>query len=125
VVYPSAFLDGDGKPLDAAHRYALRFEKGELPPAQATWSVAMYDPAGYYVPNALNRYALSAWMPLEHNADGSLDIYLQTDSPGADKEANWLPAPASGPFNLTVRIYWPTDAVLSGSYKLPPVRKVP
>ena len=57
----------------------------------------MYDPEGYYVPNALNRYALSAWMPLKYNADGSLDLYLQTDSPGADKEANWLPAPASGP----------------------------
>jgi hypothetical protein len=124
VVYPTAFLDGNDQPLDAANRYVLHFEKDQLPPAQATWSVAMYDPAGYYVPNALNRYALSAWMPLQYNADGSLDIYLQTDSPGADKEANWLPAPASGPFNLTVRIYWPTAAVLDGTYKLPPVRKV-
>jgi hypothetical protein len=124
VVYPTAFLDEDDEPLDAANRYVLHFEKDELPPGQATWSVAVYDPAGYYVPNALNRYALSAWMPLEYNADGSLDLYLQTDSPGADKEANWLPAPASGPFNLTVRIYWPTDAVLNGTYNLPPVKRV-
>jgi hypothetical protein len=84
----------------------------------------MYDPAGYYVPNALNRYAISAWMPLSYSSDGSLDLYLQTDSPGADEEANWLPAPARGPFNLTVRIYWPRNEVLDGSYNLPPVRKV-
>jgi hypothetical protein len=124
VVYPTAFLDGKDQPLDATHRYVLHLENSQLPPAQATWSVAMYDPAGYYVPNALNRYALSAWMPLRYNADGSLDIYFQTDSPGAYKEANWLPAPASGPFNLTVRIYWPTPVVLDGTYKLPPVKKV-
>ena len=68
----------------------------------------MYDPQGYYVPNAINRYNLAMWMPLQYNADGSLDLYIQAASPGADKEANWLPAPASGPFNLTVRIYWPT-----------------
>ena len=59
-----------------------------------------------------------------YNADGSLDIYIQTNSPGADKEANWLPAPDIGPFNLTVRDYWPKEAMLDGTYKLPPVKKV-
>ena len=122
VVYPTAFMDGDGKPLDGANRYVLHFDEGQTPPANATWSVSMYDPQGYYVPNAIDRYNVAPWMPLAYNADGSLDIYIQAASPGEEKESNWLPAPASGPFNLTVRIYWPTDAVLDGTYKLPPVR---
>jgi hypothetical protein len=84
----------------------------------------MYDPQGYYVPNAINRYNLAMWMPLKYNADGSLDMYIQPVSPGADKEANWLPAPTSGLFNLTVRIYWPTQGVLGGTYKLAPTKKV-
>jgi hypothetical protein len=124
VSYPTAFLDGDEKPLDAANRYVLHFDKGQTPPTNVTWSVSMYDPQGYYVPNAINRYNLAAWMPLRYNDDGSLDLYIQSAPPGADKEGNWLPAPASGPFNLTVRIFWPTQAVLDGSYKLPPIRKV-
>jgi hypothetical protein len=74
------------------------------------------------VPNALNRYNLAAWMPLNYNPDGSLDFYLQTSSPGPDKEANWLPAPASGPFNLVVRIFWPKESALAGTWKMPGVR---
>jgi hypothetical protein len=122
VVYPTAFLDAHDKSLDAANRYVLHFGKDQLPPTQATWSVSMYDPDGYYVSNAINRYALSAWMPLKYNADGSLDIYLQTDSPGADKEANWLPAPKQGPFNLTIRVYWPKPEVLDGTWNPPGVK---
>lgn len=124
VVYPTAFIDGEDKPLDGANRYVLHFDKGQTPPTNATWSVSMYDPNGFYVPNPINRYNLAKWMPLQYNADGSLDLYIQATSPGADKEANWLPAPAKGPFNLTVRNYWPTEKVLKGTYKLPPVRKV-
>ena len=74
------------------------------------------------VPNAINRYNLAAWMPLKYNSDGLLDMYIQPRL--QDKEANWLPAPATGQFNLTVRDYWPTQAVLDGAYKLPPVKKV-
>ena len=88
VVYPTAFIDGDGKPLNGADRYVLHFDKNQTPPANATWSVSMYDPQGFYVPNAINRYNLAAWMPLKYNADGSLDLYIQASSPGADKEAN-------------------------------------
>ena len=125
VVYPTAFADGDGKPLDGANRYVLHLDKGGLPPTNATWSLSMYDAAGYYVPNAIDRFNLAAWMPLKFNADGSLDILIQAGSPGAEKFANWLPAPASGPFSLTVRNYWPKEAALDGSYKIPPVRKSP
>jgi hypothetical protein len=122
VVYPTAFLDGDGKPLDGTNRYVLHFDEGQTPPTNATWSVGMYDPDGYYVPNAIDRYHLAAWMPLKPNDDGSLDLCLQAEPPDEGKQSNWLPAPSSGPFNLTVRNYWPTDEVLDGTYSLPPVR---
>ena len=124
IAYPTAFDDGDNKPLDAANRYVLHFDKGQTPPANVSWSISMYDPQGYYVPNKVNRYNLAAWMPLKDNADGSLDIFIQSASPGTDKEANWLPAPASGPFNLVIRAFWPKEAMLDGSYKVPPVKKV-
>jgi hypothetical protein len=122
ISYPTAFDDGNSKPLDSAHRYVLHFDKGQTPPANVSWSLSIYDPQGFYVPNALNRYSLAAWMPLQYNADGSLDFYIQTVSPGPDKEANWLPAPASGPFNLVVRIFWPKESALDGSWKMPGVR---
>lgn len=124
VVYPTAFKDGGGKPLNGANRYVLHFDKGQTPSTKATWSVSMYDPDGYYVPNDIDRYHVAPWMPLKYNADGSLDIYIQAASPDQDKTSNWLPAPASGPFNLTVRIYWPMDVVLDGTYTLPPVKAV-
>jgi hypothetical protein len=79
---------------------------GTVPPADAFWSVTLYDAEGYQVPNPLNRFAVSSWMPFKYNADGSLDLYFQNESPGADKEANWLPAP-KGAFNLTLRLYAP------------------
>ena len=123
VVYPTAFLDGEDKPLDGANRYVLHLEKGQTPPTNATWSVSMYDPQGYYVPNAIDRYNLAMWMPLQYNADGPLDLYVQPGSPGADREANWLPSPANGPFSITVRINWPKQEVLDGTYKLPPLKR--
>jgi hypothetical protein len=76
------------------------------------------------VPNPLDRYDLAAWMPLKCNPDGSLDLYIQAESPGADKEANWLPTPKGGPFNITIRNYWPKASVLDGMYKLPGIRPV-
>jgi hypothetical protein len=124
IQYPTAFDDGDNKPLDAAHRYVLHFDKGQTPPTNVGWSISMYDPQGYYVPNTINRYNLAAWMPLAYNADGSLDIFIQTEPPGAEKQSNWLPAPASGPFNLVIRDFWPKEAILDGTYKVPPVKKV-
>ena len=76
------------------------------------------------MPNGINRYNVAAWMPLHYNNDGSLDLYIQATSPGADKESNWLPAPPGGAFSLTVRDYWPAGSVRDGTYKLPPARRV-
>jgi len=104
AVYRSAYVDGTDRPLNGANRYVLHFDKGQEPPVRAFWSVTMYDPDSFFVANPLNHYALSSWMPFKRNADGSLDLYIQKDSPGKDKEANWLPAPASD-FNLTMRLY--------------------
>ena len=123
-VYPSAFVDGDGHALDAAYHYVIHFPKDKLPPsASDVWSISQYRD-NFYVPNALNRYGILSSMPLKYNADGSLDIYIQAKSPGADKESNWLPAPPSGMFNLTTRIYQPRQEILDGSYEMPPVTKV-
>jgi hypothetical protein len=123
TVYPTAYADGDGAPLDCANRYVLHFDKGQLPPTNATWSVSQYQ-GNFYVPNAINRYAIAPWMPLTYNADGSLDVYVQAESPGKDKESNWLPIPSSGLFNVTIRNYWPKQEALDGTYKVPPIKKI-
>jgi len=123
AVYPIASVDGSGDPLDGSKTdYVLHFEKSEIPPVDAFWSVTVYDNDGYPVPNSLNRFALSSWMSLARNADGSLDLYIQHESPGADKEANWLPAPA-GPFNLTMRLYAPRPEILVGKWVPPAITK--
>jgi hypothetical protein len=120
AIYPLNLTDDAGKPLDGAGRYTLHFGKGDMPPANAFWSVTLYDNEGFQVGNSLNRFAVSSWMPFKHNADGSLDLYFQNESPGADKEANWLPAP-KGPFNLTMRLYAPRPEALTGKWNPPPV----
>ena len=122
AVYPLNLGDDSGKPLDGANRYTITFEKGATPPVNAFWSITLYDPDGFQVPNSLNRFAVSSWMPFKYNADGSLDLYFQNESPGKDREANWLPAP-KGPFNLTMRLYAPKSEVLTGKWTPQPVVK--
>ena len=122
AIYPLNLADEEGRPLDGANAYVLRFEKGAAPPAGAFWSVTLYDDQGYQAPNSLNRFALSSWMPFKLNPDGSLDLHVQSESPGADRQANWLPAP-KGPFNLTMRLYAPKGEALTGKWNSPPVRK--
>jgi hypothetical protein len=122
-IYPSSLGDETGKPLDGANKYTLHFDKGQTPPADAFWSVTLYDAEGFQVGNPLNRFNLSSWMPLKYNADGSLDLYLQNGSPGKDKEANWLPAP-KGAFNLLLRLYSPRSDALTGKWNPPPVTRV-
>jgi hypothetical protein len=122
AIYPINLADDTGKPLDGANRYVLHFESSALPPVNAFWSVTLYDAEGYQVPNSLNRFAVSSWMPFHYDPDGSLDLYFQNESPGADKEANWLLAP-KGPFNLTMRLYAPKSDALTGKWNPPPVTK--
>jgi hypothetical protein len=123
AIYPLNLGDDAGRPLDGANKYVLHFEKGAMPPVDAFWSVTLYDPAGFQVANSLNRFAVSSWMPLKYNPDGSLDLYFQNESPGTDKEANWLPAPKGG-FNLTMRLYAPKSDALTGRWNPPPVTRV-
>lgn len=122
AIYPLNLADEEGKPLDGANAYVLRFEKGAAPPAGAFWSVTLYDDQGYQTPNRLNRFALSSWMPFKLSPEGSLDLHIQSKSPGADREPNWLPAP-KGPFNLTMRLYAPKGEALTGKWNPPPVRR--
>ena len=97
--------------------------QGRTPPVNAFWSVTLYDTEGFQVAERLNRFAVSSWMPFKYNADGSLDLYFQNESPGKDKEANWLPAP-KGAFNLTMRLYAPKSDALTGKWNPPPVTRV-
>jgi hypothetical protein len=122
AIYPLNLGDDTGKPLDGANKYVIHFEKGATPPVNAFWSITLYDADGFQVPNALNRFAVSGWMPFKTNVDGSLDIYFQNESPGKDKEANWLPAP-KGAFNLTMRLYSPKADALTGKWNPPGVHR--
>jgi hypothetical protein len=120
AIYLGCSRDSGGEALDGAHRYTLHFAKGEIPPAQAFWSLSLYDAQGYFAANPLKRFAIGDRDQLKFNADGSLDLYIQHESPGADKESNWLPAPA-GVFNLALRIYWPEEQVIKGEWVPPAI----
>jgi hypothetical protein len=122
AIYPLNLADEAGKPLDGSSAYVLHFNKGAMPPVDAFWSITLYDSEGFQVANSLNRFAVSSWMPFKFDPDGSLDLYFQSANPGADKEANWLPAP-KGPFNLTMRLYAPKSDALTGKWDPPPVTK--
>jgi hypothetical protein len=123
AIYPMNLADADGKPLDGENNYTITFEKGAMPPVNAFWSITLYDAAGFQVGNPLDRFAVSSWMPFAYNADGSLDLYIQNESPGTDKEANWLPAPKE-PFNLLMRMYAPQSDALTGRWNPPAVKAV-
>lgn len=122
AVYPMCVADADGKPLKAENDYVLHFAKEEVPPVGAFWSLTMYDAQGYQVANPLDRFAIGNRDALKYNADGSLDIYIRHDSPGNEKESNWLPAPKSGAMSPTMRLYAPNAQVLDGRWNPPPIR---
>lgn len=127
AVYPTSESNAEGKKYSGANKYVLHFEKGQTPPANAFWSVTMYNAAYFFVDNPLNKYTVSPRNNLKYNADGSLDLYIQNESPGKDKEANWLPAPKDE-FVLMMRLYWPKEtdpSIINGSWKIPPVKVVP
>lgn len=125
AVYPTSQKDANGDDYDGANNYVMHFDKGLLPPAKGFWSLTMYNSKYFFVENPLNRYSISARQDLKPNADGSVDLYIQNKSPGPDKEANWLPAPADK-FILMLRLYWPNPddpSILDGSWKIPAVKK--
>jgi hypothetical protein len=126
ALYPMLATDSDGQKLDTGvNRYTLTFPAGQMPPANAFWSVTMYDgKTQLLIENPINRYLINSPMlpDLKKNADGSLTIRIQKDSPGKEQEANWLPAPNGPPF-IVMRLYWPKDAALNGSWKPPAVQR--
>jgi hypothetical protein len=124
TVYPAAVTDSRGRTLRGRFRYRVRFPRGKLPPADAFWSLTMYDASGYLHPNALHRYAIGDRTPgLRRGRDRSLTLRIQHARPGGRASANWLPAPA-GRFRMILRIYEPRGSVLRGTWRPPPVRRV-
>ncbi len=123
AVYLQNICDVDGKPLTGSNKYVLHFAKDEIPPVTAFWSITLYDKDGFPTVNSLDRLALSDFDELKYNADGSLDLYFQHESPGKDMEPNWLPAP-TGDFTLMMRLYVPTAKVLDGRWAPPAIKKV-
>jgi hypothetical protein len=122
AVYPLLNVDADGDPTTGNHDYVIHFDAGDLPPANAFWSVTMYDAEGFQVANELDRFAIGDRDALTFDADGSLNLYVQHANPGPEKESNWLPAPL-GPLGVTMRLYAPKAEVLDGRWSPPLVRK--
>jgi hypothetical protein len=120
AVYPRATLGANGQPFNGANRYVIQFAKGQLPPVRAFWSISMYNASQFFVKNPIQRYAIGDRDKLNFNGDGSLTLYVQNDSPGKDKESNWLPAPKDN-FSLFMRLYWPKKEILEGNWKPPAV----
>jgi hypothetical protein len=125
AVYPTGFTDADGKEFSSDNRYTLHFNKEQLPPVRAFWSLTMYNEKQLFAANPIDRYAIGDRDKLAFNPDGSLDLYIQRASPGREEEPNWLPAPASGPFTMNLRLYWPKADVLDGTWMPPAVRREP
>ena len=126
AIYPVSQKEAEGRKYSGANKYVMRFAEGQLPPAHGFWSLTMYDSSWFFVNNPINRYAISPRQNLKSNPDGSTDLYIQKESPGPDKESNWLPAPADD-FILLLRLYWPDESdpsIIDGSWKIPPVTKV-
>jgi hypothetical protein len=124
AVYISDSTDSRGAQLNGSMHYQMHFPSGKLPPVRAFWSVTAYDKDGYFIANALNRYAIGDRDKLKFNPDGSLDLYIQDQNPEGDHEANWLPS-GDGIFNLTLRLYWPEATILNGGWQPPAVERVP
>jgi hypothetical protein len=127
AVYPYTEVDSTGQKLTGANEYTLTFAKDATPPVNGFWSITMYeiDQGWWFVPNDLNKFTVSPRNNLKYDRDGSLTLYLQSVSPGSEKEANWLPAP-KGEFIPMLRMYWPKEnnpSILNGSWKPPAVVK--
>ena len=123
AVYLSCVRDSAGEPLQGSKRYTMHFDTGAIPPVRAFWSLTLYDDQGYFAANPMKRFAIGDRDALKFNADGSLYLFIQHDSPRSDNESNWLPAPSAG-FNLALRMYWPEEQVINGQWTPPAVAAV-
>jgi len=124
AVYPLLLTDSDGKPVDGRNRYLLHFDKKDLPPVDAFWSLTLYDRNGYHFVNSINRFAIGDRDALKYNHDGSLDLHIQSENPGKDKERNWLPSPPEGSLGITMRLYSPRPEVMDGLWAPPAAKRV-
>lgn len=126
AIYPTSEGPSVLQSYTGTKKYVMHFSKGELPPVQGFWSLTMYDKDYFFVKNEINRQSISARQNLKANADGSVDLYVQNENPGPDKESNWLPAPPDK-FILMLRMYWPSEknpSLIDGSWKIPAVKAV-
>ena len=124
AAYLKTYKDAKGEPFTSDRKYALHFAKGELPPVRAFWSLTLYNEKNVFADNPLDRYAIGDRDELEFNDDGSLTLYIQRESPGKDKESNWLPTPKEGAFSVTLRNYWPKPEVRRGIWSPPAIKRV-
>ncbi|MEV6772018.1 DUF1254 domain-containing protein [Nocardia sp. NPDC051030] len=122
AIYPSTRVDASNSALAPDHNYVLHFDADKIPPVKGFWSLTVYNEQGFFVDNPINRYAVRGER-LAKNPDGSVDIYIQRETPGPEKESNWLPTPASGDFNLMLRTYWPDNTIIDGTWNPPAVQK--
>jgi len=124
AVYPSTSKDSEGNTIEGKYKYVIHFEKEQTPPVNAFWSLTAYNSKDFLVTNPINRFALGDRDNLTYNKDGSLDIYIQNSDPKGDKTSNWLPSTQEGLTNLTLRLYWPKESALDGTWIVPAVKKI-
>ena len=124
AIYPNAQVDDQGRPLNGRYRYRIHFNKSELPPVNAFWSVTAYDANDALIDNPLKRYAVGDRDPLVFNADGSLDLLVQSEPPLTALRANWLPVQAGKAFLLNARLYWPQTQALNGQWGMPGIERL-
>ena len=125
AMYPMYLVDAEKQKFDGTNRYTVRFAPDQLPPVNAFWSLTMYEmPQSLLVANPINRYLINSPMlpQLKRDGDGGLTLHIQNESPGKDKESNWLPAP-KGPFVMAMRLYWPKEEAVEGKWTAPPAKK--
>jgi len=126
ALYPIAFTDASAKPLMGGTNYIVHFKPGQIPQVKGFWSITAYNSTQRLVPNPINRYWIGADTPgIMYNKDGSLDIYIQPQSPGQTKQSNWLPSPTnrSTPFDLLMRLYWPGQQIINGTWLPPAIQR--
>ncbi len=124
ALYPNTYTDSEGKSLNGTNKYLIHFDPGQTPPVDGFWSITMYNDKALFVDNAINRYSIGTYTEgLKNNTDGSLEIYIQHDNPGKDKESNWLPAPEEE-FRLSLRMYLPQESILNGTWIYPTIQRI-